>query len=479
MEFRGARTFASRSSLAAPIRSRVFDVGWVKSIGERVKGSVNSDLARYGVDNSTGFFSDTGSSENGPRRLLLAALREGRDRHISQVPQSETFFEEVKSREVHEWVTDCPKILAPIEPFEDLAALTRVAHSSAVWIESWIGRRRTLTAGLVIGADQVLTCRHPLGEADTILVTDSTGTTHSAAVQSLCEGADLVVLGVEGLGGAPAAIDTRIESPDEPLDTRVFGLMKERGATRVAGPVMGEVTARSRFLDVPDFLARAHKKTPVDEILFERSAGYPGMPVFASNGQVVGIQTDASSARPDDSTGCYRRYVVPAKTITQFLSNPKTPIDHGLAFEQVLAGAESAEVGDRPDDFLGTLINVDSDHLYMQPKHWKEGKESQAEVTDLWPVGVTWPIKVEEASAGTLTFGHDLRVVVRRVELTAAHRWDELSSIADPEGELPRGTRGTVSNPSAGGVLGEGSAVRAPTETGSATSGEGSSGLLG
>lgn len=438
MEFRGARTYAARSSLAAPIRSQVFDAGWMKNIGKRVTNSVNNDLVRFGVDNSTGFFSDTGSSENGPRRLLLTALREGRDRHISQVPQSETFFNQVKSRNVDEWISDCPLILPPLEPIPEIASLTRAAHGSSVWIESWVGRRRTVTAGVVTAADQVITCRHPLGEAESIKVTDSTGRESLAIVANLCEGADLVELYVEGLGASPAGLVEVDQAADESVQKRVFGLMKERGASQVAGPVLGEVVAWSRYLDVPDLLARAHKKTPVHEIVFERDSGCPGMPVFSSTGEVVGIQTDDSTARPDDATGCYRRYVVPAATIASFLKDPNAVIDHGLAFEQVQAGVDSSQHGDQPQAFLGTLINVPTVNLFMRPEHWKQGQESQGEIRDVWPYGNSWPMTVEEASAGALKFGSDLRFVIRRVELTAAVPWDELKIIGDAP--TPRAT---------------------------------------
>ncbi|MEI7889854.1 MAG: trypsin-like peptidase domain-containing protein, partial [Actinomycetes bacterium] len=443
MEFRGARTRSKREFYSEAMRSKLFSQGWATLISNTVEADVAEQISRFGGGAQIGIFADTGSASNGPRRLFVQLLRDGKGRSIEEVPQCAALFSMIGKKNVDEWVDDCPDIPPAISSFENVDQLVADANRAAVWIHSWIGRRETVTGGVAVGPNLILTCRHPLGRPDRIEVRTYSGEVFDGELFRICEGADLALIRADGLDSIPAEIRAPGVAPQAQGDggegevaggsqKLLLGLGRSLTSEVIVGPVMGEVVATGRTINVGDLFARDTRPTPVAEVRFESEAGLPGMPVFDSAGAIAGIQTDASLVKQWDSTGSFLRLVVPGDIAHGFLADPACPIDNGLLFNRKPVG-ENENSGTPVGEFLGKLIHVPPVLRYMRPEHYTAGEAAQSSIAELWPKTIDWPVEVDSLASGEIGFGKNLRVVIHRVELTNPLVWSDLALIAEPQ----------------------------------------------
>ena len=448
MKFKGARTQDKREFYSEQMRNNLFAKGWVGLISDALQQKLSEQMLRLGAGMETGIYADTGTSANGPRRLFLNLLREGTGRSITEIPQSGELFRMIGEKNVDDWVDACPEIPAPVTPFANIQDLITNADRSAVWIHSWIGRRETVTGGVAVGSDLILTCRHPLGRPDRIEVRSYSGEIADGELFRVCTGADLALIRVEGLDAVAAQISSPVKADAAPdtgtSDGRssqgkqpVFGLARSLASETVIGPVMGEVLSTGKTINVADLFASDSLPTPVNEIRFEAEVGIPGMPVFDSNGSIAGIQTDASHVKQWDSTGSFLRLVVPGVIASDFLADPGLPVDNGLLFNrQPVTGI--TDIATPVADFLGTLIDVPDENRYMRPEHFKNMDPTESKIASLWPKTIEWPVQIASVANGEIGFGKSLRVVIHRVELTSPLVWSDLKLIAEPKDDQPQ-----------------------------------------
>lgn len=231
-------------------------------------------------------------------------------------------------------------------------------------VDTVLGEGEAAGTGVVLTSDgQVLTNYHVVEGSTSIRVTmpssgSGTGRTYAATVVGADEAADVALLQLQGASGLTAA---RIDD-----DTLAVGddvtAVGNAGGTGSLTAADGEVTALSSSITTQsEGTVEGERLTQLIETTADVVPGDSGGPLLDAEGEVVGIDTAASSGQEIDG------YAV--------------PIDTALAVvTQIRSGDETSAVRIGPAAFLGVQVTsgVVSDSTYGYGRRGYDGGAGSA-----------------------------------------------------------------------------------------------------
>lgn len=192
--------------------------------------------------------------------------------------------------------------------------------------------------GMVLTSDGLVLTNHHVveGATDVSVEIASTGRTYAADVLGYDDEADVAVLRLDDASGLDTVTTDTAEAVR--IGDAVVGV-GNAGGTGEATASPGTVTATDRTIDVGDeSTGTTSTLSGLIEVDADIVAGDSGGPLYDDDGEVVGMDTAASSGRAD-VTG----YAVPIATALEVV-------------DQVLAGDESGGVSVGADAFLGVQL---------------------------------------------------------------------------------------------------------------------------
>jgi S1-C subfamily serine protease len=215
---------------------------------------------------------------------------------------------------------------------------TDAQQSGVVLITSTTTDGEGAGTGMVLTSDGLVLTNHHVVEGATEVSVEvaATGRTYEAEVLGHDDEADVAVLRLEDASGL-ATVTTDTDEAVQVGDA-VVGV-GNAGGTGEATAAAGTVTATDRTIDVGDeATGTTSTLSGLIEVDADIVAGDSGGPLYDDDGEVVGMDTAASTGSAD-VTG----YAVPVATALEVV-------------DQVLAGDESGGVSVGPDAFLGVQL---------------------------------------------------------------------------------------------------------------------------
>lgn len=220
----------------------------------------------------------------------------------------------------------------------DATAATADQQTGVVLITSTTTSGEGAGTGMVLTSDGLVLTNHHVVEGATEVSVEvaATGKTYDADVLGYDDEADVAVLRLQDASG----LDTVTTDTAEAVRTgdEVVGV-GNAGGTGEATASPGTVTATDRTIDVGDeSTGTTSTLSGLIEVDADIVAGDSGGPLYDDDGEVVGMDTAASTGSTD-VTG----YAVPIATALEVV-------------DQVLAGDESGSVSIGADAFLGVQL---------------------------------------------------------------------------------------------------------------------------
>jgi S1-C subfamily serine protease len=225
----------------------------------------------------------------------------------------------------------------------DVDAITEKVDPAVVDITSTLagGQGRAAGTGMVISSSgEVLTNNHVIENATSIRVrVGSSGRSHSAEVLGYNAREDLALLKVNGVSDLETvATDTSVSVGESVV---ALGNGGGRGSTQDG--TTGSVTAVGETITVGDATGGSQTLANLIRVDASLEAGDSGGPLVDSDGEVIGVNTAASSGRYRINAGSSTGYAIPIKTALSIAAQ----IESGQ-------GSGDTHVGERA--FLGVSV---------------------------------------------------------------------------------------------------------------------------
>jgi S1-C subfamily serine protease len=240
-----------------------------------------------------------------------------------------------------------PSSAVPAGSPTDAAAIAAKVDPGLVDIDTRIGFNTGLegagTGMVVTSTGEVITNNHVIDEATSIRVTDlGNGQTYGATVVGYDHNGDIAVLQLKGASGLHTV--TFGNSSTAHVGTPVVAIGNAGGVGGTPSVAPGTITALDQSITASD---EADGTTEQLSGLLETNAdiqpGDSGGPLVNTNGQVLGMDTAASSGFSFQGAAENQGYAIPVNTI-------KT-VAH-----EILAGQASSAIHIGPTAFLGVTV---------------------------------------------------------------------------------------------------------------------------
>jgi S1-C subfamily serine protease len=223
----------------------------------------------------------------------------------------------------------------PATPQQPVASVDpRRSIPDLVVVDSVLGYRELESAGtgIVLTSDgEVLTNNHVVEGATAIKVTDAgDGNTYNARVVGFDRSADVAVLRLDGAQHLPTArIGTRLPGIGE----RVYAVGNAGGKGLVVAP--GSVTALNQSITASDDAAGSEQLSGLIEVAADVQPGDSGGPLLDTAGEVLGMDTAATTGFRFMRSAPQAGYAIPIATAAAIVER----ITSGQETDQVHIGA--------------------------------------------------------------------------------------------------------------------------------------------
>jgi len=227
------------------------------------------------------------------------------------------------------------------------ASIVQMTDPAVVDIVSTLGGQGAASAGtgIVLSSNgEVLTNNHVIDGATSIKVTDvGNGRTYSATVTGYDASHDIAVLKMNGASGLRTA--TLGDSSTVDVGEKVVAIGNAGGRGGLPSVATGQVTGLGKSITAVDQGSGSSERlTGMIRTNADIQAGDSGGPLLNTSGQVVGINTAASTAETAASTGSTQAFAIP---ISRALGTT----------HQIESGQASDAVHIGPTAFLGVQVS--------------------------------------------------------------------------------------------------------------------------
>jgi S1-C subfamily serine protease len=227
-------------------------------------------------------------------------------------------------------------------------AIVQKTDPAVVDIVSQLGGQNAASAGtgiVLTSSGEVLTNNHVIDGATSITVTDvGNGQSYRATVKGYDAGHDIAVLQLAGASGLKTA--TIGDSGDVQVGQKVVALGNAGGRGGAPSVAEGRVTGLGKSITAVDQGSGSSERlTGMIKTNANIQAGDSGGPLLNTAGEVIGMDTAASSSHSAATAGQVQAFAIP---IDRAVSTAK----------QIEAGEASASVHIGPTAFLGVEIST-------------------------------------------------------------------------------------------------------------------------